>query len=644
MKTKSSFKVIYVILFFLNLSYYEQTRASNLVPCNPLVAQFNMTFMAPFSHTVPVIAGDTYYFTVSGVMNFFSGIPCGQWDAYYRFYNPPVQYSPIIGTNFPNNPCPMSYNPSHFYSSCQFTAPSNQLTFTFGDSYYYDNCGTFEISVYRITGIPVVALGNDTSICQGTVITLNAGNPGSSYLWSNNATTQSINVNNPGTYSVTVTNQGGCTGSDTIVVGQYILPAPTITGNSSACVNSGYYYYAANPGMNNYQWSVSPGATIIWGQGLADLIVTWDQPGTQWLAVNYTSPGGCIPISPTQFNVTVNPLPGLAETITGPSMVCAGSTGVIFSTTLISNAVTYVWSLPPGASIASGYGSNTITVDFSPAAQSGTITVYGNNLCGNGSLSPSLTLSVSALPGLAGIPVGLDDVCEGDTGIVYYIPPVFNAASYVWDIQGGGEITAGNGTNSIRAKFPTAPANCQITVYGTNSCGQGTISQVREVTVHSTPETPVITQNGDMLVSSALTGNQWFLNNAIIPNAAQQTYDPVVTGQYSVQVKLEGCHSEMSDSYYYIMTGISSSDSVQMLIWPNPNNGSFRISGIANGFVSIFVINSLGVKVHEQKFSHRSSDGEINIKLEAITTGLYMVMVESGGVTRGLRMVVKGGK
>jgi hypothetical protein len=38
------------------------------------------------------------------------------------------------------------------------------------------------------------------------------------YLWNTGATTQTITVNTSGTYSVVVTNAGGCSSSDTIVV------------------------------------------------------------------------------------------------------------------------------------------------------------------------------------------------------------------------------------------------------------------------------------------------------------------------------------------------------------------------------------------------------------------------------------------
>jgi len=64
-----------------------------------------------------------------------------------------------------------------------------------------------------------VALGPDTvDLCDvGGSYALNALNPGATYLWSTGATTQSITVNTPGTYSVTVTGDCG-TGNDRVVV------------------------------------------------------------------------------------------------------------------------------------------------------------------------------------------------------------------------------------------------------------------------------------------------------------------------------------------------------------------------------------------------------------------------------------------
>ena len=69
-----------------------------------------------------------------------------------------------------------------------------------------------------------VNLGNDTTILAGDSITLDAGNPGSSYLWSTGETTQTIKADSSGTgygsrnYSVKVNNTPSCSSSDDIVV------------------------------------------------------------------------------------------------------------------------------------------------------------------------------------------------------------------------------------------------------------------------------------------------------------------------------------------------------------------------------------------------------------------------------------------
>jgi len=61
----------------------------------------------------------------------------------------------------------------------------------------------------EVTATPDVFLGNDTILGIGQTILLDAGNPGSNYLWSTGATTQTILVSVSGNYSVTVTNNCG---------------------------------------------------------------------------------------------------------------------------------------------------------------------------------------------------------------------------------------------------------------------------------------------------------------------------------------------------------------------------------------------------------------------------------------------------
>jgi hypothetical protein len=89
-----------------------------------------------------------------------------------------------------------------------------------------DTSMTYSINVRPL---PVIDLGADTTVCGG--ITLDAGNPGSTYVW-NPAVPLPVQTNfagSTGIYSVIVTNIYGCSSSDTISVIAHLLPNLTST-------------------------------------------------------------------------------------------------------------------------------------------------------------------------------------------------------------------------------------------------------------------------------------------------------------------------------------------------------------------------------------------------------------------------------
>ena len=262
------------------------------------------------------------------------------------------------------------------------------------------------------------------SVCHNTtttaVIFVTNNNGGTmTYTWTNSSPSIGLAANGSGNIpAFTAINTGtspvvativvtpvftngsiGCSGpAMTFTITVKPLPVATITGSNNLCVNSGYYNYATQPGMSNYAWTISSGGTITSGQGTNNLLVTWYSTGAQWVTVSYTNASGCSVAAPTQMLITVNPLPAAAGNIAGSATVCAGATGIIYSVGTIQNANSYVWTLPAGASVSSGNGTNSVTVNFSANAISGNISVYGNNVCGNGTPAPDFPVTVNPLP------------------------------------------------------------------------------------------------------------------------------------------------------------------------------------------------------------------------------------------------------
>ncbi|MEM7035786.1 MAG: LamG-like jellyroll fold domain-containing protein [Bacteroidota bacterium] len=112
-----------------------------------------------------------------------------------------------------------------------------------------NNCSDTEDWTVVVNPTDVPNLGADITACDGDSICLMvSGPPGSTYIWSNGATTNTIYVTgNPGDYSVTCTNASGCSGSDTVnvVINQPpTMPAITQVGNT----------LSTTPGFAAYQW------------------------------------------------------------------------------------------------------------------------------------------------------------------------------------------------------------------------------------------------------------------------------------------------------------------------------------------------------------------------------------------------------
>ena len=145
------------------------------------------------------------------------------------------------------------------YSDIEYYWSNNQTTQSIvinqSDDYGVDitnQCGTYS-DVIHIDVIQMnLNLGEDQTLCPGSSIAMDAGNPGSVYTWSNGATTQTTDITQPGEVWVMVSNI--CeTQFDTIQVDEYDMTL-NIGADTALCEGETLRLDALHPGAT-YTWS-----------------------------------------------------------------------------------------------------------------------------------------------------------------------------------------------------------------------------------------------------------------------------------------------------------------------------------------------------------------------------------------------------
>jgi hypothetical protein len=187
-------------------------------------------------------------------------------------------------------------------------------------------CFAYDTIQVTFSPSPVVHLGNDTSICAGNFVTLNAPvGTGYNYQWSNGLTGQFVYASTSGQYWVKVTNPAGCSTYDTINVTVNPLPVTNLGPDIQSCVG------------NTVSLSVPLGNTYLWNTGATSNGIIASTTGNY--SVRVTSPQGCIKRDTilVTFNVvpTVNLGPDATFCSNIPYQLTAPS----------GNGYTYLWNM-----------------------------------------------------------------------------------------------------------------------------------------------------------------------------------------------------------------------------------------------------------------------------------------------------------
>jgi hypothetical protein len=388
-----------------------------------------------------------------------------------------------------------------------------------------------------------ITASGPTSICQGASVVLTASS-GTSYLWSNGATSQAITVSSTGTYTVTVTTSGvGSSTSSPTTVTVNALPTATITAGGPTTFCAGGSVTLTASANSSYLWS--PGNQTTQS-------VTVNSSGTY--SVRVTNAAGCTRVSSNTV-VTVNSLPTATITPGGSLNLIQGQTVSLTS----SPGTSYLWS--PGNQTTSS-----ITV-----GSAGSYTVRVTNSSGCSATSAPAVVTVSTGTPATITPSGPTAFCQGGSVTL----TANTGTAYLWS------------TGATSQSINVANAG-SYTVTVTNN-GIPAVSNPVTVTVYSLPTATITASGSTALCSGSSVTLTASAGSSYLWSPGGQTTQSITVstaGTYSVRVtNSNGCSQSSSavnvtvttctstcDMPYGLATvGVTSNSAA--VSWINPNTG-----------------------------------------------------------------------
>ncbi len=246
-------------------------------------------------------------------------------------------------------------------------------------------------------------------------------------------------------------------------------------------------------------------------------------------------------------------------------------------------------------------------------------------------LGGTLGLSANAFP---------STVCSGGTSQLTAIPAGGSGNyTYLWSPS----TYLDDPTSKTPVSSPAASITYTVTINdGTNSVTSGPVI----LTVVPRPVTPVITLISGVLNSSSPAGNQWYLNNGLIPGATNATLVPAASGDYYAVVT-DGttlCPSDPSNLITFLITGIDPAGSLgDVSVYPNPFRDNFMVTFDLNSeeHVKISLADGLG-KICKSPVSLNGSAGRNEVSFDAagLTPGVYYLTVTTASYQKVKKVIL----
>ena len=399
---------------------------------------------------------------------------------------------------------------------CGLGQAAQVITYSWEATDACNNVATASWTITRISDF-TFSLGDDVSVCNQSSYTIDAGNPGSTYLWSTGATTQSINVTSSGNYTVTITTANGCCNSDMINIQFGSSPTVTAQGNVLDCSGAPVQITASTNASNpSFAWT-GPGG---YSSTLQNPTVT----ATGSYTVVVTNTQGCT--ATATASVTANTqVPNAVAT--GGELTCT-TTSVTLMASSTTSGVTYSWRGPNGF-------TSILQNPTTTAAGAYTVTVTAPNNCIGVANTTVILNNTPSTSTLSANPITCTNPSSQINNTVSS-----NATSFAWTGPGGF-------TSTLRSPIAPTAGVYNLIVTASNGC-----TATNSITVIADNAFPNVTAVGGSIPCSSsgvvIMGNSsttgityaWSGPNNFMSNVQNPLVS--IVGSYTLVVTaLNGC-------------------------------------------------------------------------------------------------------